>query len=61
MAGIIVSGGTYSGSGDMTTDYIFVYSGSYIAGEGNTNIILGYFWSQISNHDHFVERSAEHP
>ena len=39
MAGIIVSGGTFSGSGDMTTDYIFVYSGSYIAGDGTTNVI----------------------
>ena len=39
MAGIIVSGGTFSGSGDMTTDYIFVYSGSYIAGDGTTSVI----------------------
>ena len=37
MAGIIVSGGTYSGSGDVTTDYVKILNvagGWFIAPDG---------------------------
>ena len=44
MAGIIVSGGTYSGSGDMTTDWVRIESTSpssvFIAPDGTLTLTL---------------------
>ena len=42
MAGIIISGGTYSGSGDVTTDWVKIMNvadGWFIAPDGNLTLV----------------------